>query len=479
MARNLIIPRFYPKQIEFLEAKARYIAFGGARGGGKSFIMRWKVILLALSQPGIQILLLRRSLSELRENHLIPLQKMLRTQDKDPNNKIAQYKEVTKEFLFDNGSRIKLGYCDSENDVLQFQGQAYEVICLEEATHFTEFQFQSLTESNRPSGLMAKPFPPRMYFTCNPGGVGHAYIKRLFVDRKYKGRENPDDYVFIRSSVYDNKWLLDNDPEYVRTLENLPEKRRLMMLDGSWDVYENMFFDDFDPDIQVIYPRKLPNNYRLYRTLDYGLDMLACYHIIVDNHNNIDVIHEIYEPNVIVTDAVELIKQATKDLGFTERDVDLTLAPDDLWSRNAQTGKSTADLFYSKGITLTKVNRDRINGWIWMKDTMRIDRVKTPEGVIKTTKFKIFNVCSNLIRCIPLAQYDEKKGDDMSITPHEITHSLDAIRYFCTYWVTAPRDIEHIRCKNKMKWTEDMIEDYYNGSDYVKRRMVSLYGEIT
>ena len=146
------------------------------------------------------------------------------------------------------------------------------------------------------------------------GGVGHAYIKRLFVDRKYKGRENPDDYVFIRSSVYDNKWLLDNDPEYVRTLENLPEKRRLMMLDGSWDVYENMFFDDFDPDIQVIYPRKLPNNYRLYRTLDYGLDMLACYHIIVDNHNNIDVIHEIYEPNVIVTDAVELIKQATKDV---------------------------------------------------------------------------------------------------------------------------------------------------------------------
>ena len=92
------------------------------------------------------------------------------------------------------------------------------------------------------------------------GGVGHAYIKRLFVDRKYKGRENPDDYVFIRSSVYDNKWLLDNDPEYVRTLENLPEKRRLMMLEGSWDVYENMFFDDFDPDIQVIYPRKLPNN---------------------------------------------------------------------------------------------------------------------------------------------------------------------------------------------------------------------------
>lgn len=98
MARNLVIPRFYPKQVEFLEAKARYIAFGGARGGGKSFIMRWKVILLALSQPGIQILLLRRSLSELRENHLIPLQKMLRMKIKILTIKLLNTKKLQKSF---------------------------------------------------------------------------------------------------------------------------------------------------------------------------------------------------------------------------------------------------------------------------------------------------------------------------------------------------------------------------------------------
>lgn len=110
-------------------------------------------------------MLLRRTLIELRENHVIPLRKMLRTEQP---NAIAQYKEQTKEFLFFNSSRIVLGYCANEGDVTQYQGQAYDVIFMEEATQFTEFQFQTLTESNRSSGLCEVTFEPRMYFTANP-----------------------------------------------------------------------------------------------------------------------------------------------------------------------------------------------------------------------------------------------------------------------------------------------------------------------
>ena len=222
------------------------------RGGGKSFSARWKATLLAFRYNGIQILLLRRTLPELRENHLIPLQKILNTNSKDKNKRMAEYKEVTKEFIFYNGSRIKLGYCDSENDVLQFQGQAYDVIMIEEATHFTEFQFQTLTESNRPSGLMEEQFSPRMYFTCNPGGVGHAWVKRLFIDCEYRNAEKPEDYCFIPSLVYENEWLMENDPDYVRTLENLPEERRNAMLYGNWDIYDGQFFDEFDRKILEI-----------------------------------------------------------------------------------------------------------------------------------------------------------------------------------------------------------------------------------
>lgn len=449
------------------------------RGGGKSFAARWKALLLAFRYNGIQILLLRRSLPELRENHLIPLQKILHTEDKNKSKRLAEYKEVTKEFLFPNGSRIKLGYCDSENDVLQYQGQAYDVILMEEATNFTEFQFQTLTESNRPSGLMDEQFSPRMYFTCNPGGVGHHWVKRLFIDRVYKNSERDTDYEFIPSLVYENTWLMENDPDYVRTLENLPEDRRNAMLYGNWDVYDGQFFDDFDRNIHVVNPYKLPHSFRLYRALDYGLDMLACYHIIIDEHSRVRIIHEIYEKNLIVSSAAELIKKTTKDLGFEEKDVELTLAPGDLWNRNPQTGKSTADIFYDNGIILTEVSRDRVHGWLAVKELLRIydDRDIHTGNPIKVAKMQIYSTCRNLIRCIPLLQYDDKKNNDCSTEPHEITHGPDALRYFAIYWVSAPPK-EVLPRTAKFKWTEDMLDDYYNGDARTKERMIKLYGHF-
>lgn len=476
---KLDVPEFYPKQIEFMKSKARYTAYGGARGGGKSFAARWKVLLLALRYSGIQILLLRRTLPELRENHLIPLQKLLHTEDRNKDNHIANYKEVTKEFIFPNGSRIKLGYCDSENDVLQYQGQAYDVICMEEATHFTEFQFQTLTESNRPSGLMEEPFSPRMYFTCNPGGVGHAWIKRLFIDKDYRRSEREEDYLFIPSLVYENAWLMENDPEYVRTLENLPEDRRNAMLYGNWDIYDGQFFDEFDRNIHTLNPEPLPKVFRLYRCMDYGLDMFASYHVLILENGDIRFIHEIYEKNLIVSEACEKLKETTKSLGFKEQDVYLTLAPSDLWNTNSQTGKSTADIFYENGVVLTEVSRERVSGWLAVKELMRPYEVRDIHtgDLVKTAKLKIYNNCRNLIRCIPLLQYDDKKYNDCATEPHELTHGPDALRCFATYWTRKP-STDVLPKAIRMKWTEDMLDDYYNGDKYTKERMIELYGEI-
>lgn len=476
---TLQVPEFYPKQEEFMKSKARYTSYGGARGGGKSFAARWKAVLLANRYSGIQILLLRRTLPELRENHLIPLQKILKTEKRDKNERLAEYKDVTKEFIFPNGSRIKLGYCDSENDVLQYQGQAYDVIIMEEATHFTEFQFQTLTESNRPSGLMDEGFSPRMYFTCNPGGVGHQWVKRLFIDRTYVRSEREEDYVFIPSLVYENAWLMENDPNYIRTLENLPENRRNAMLYGNWDVYDGQFFDEFDRNIHVIEPTKFPVNFRLYRVLDYGLDMLACYHILINGKGKMEIIHEIYESNLIVSEAAKKIKNVTADLGFDERDVFLTLAPDDLWQRDATTGKSAFDIFYENGLTLTKVSRDRVNGWLAVKELLHPYETRDvlTGNLVKTAKLKIYSVCRNLIRCLPLMQYHGTKHNDAATEPHEITHGPDALRYFAIYWIGTPT-IETMQKAVRMQWTQDMLDDYYNGDDKIKERMVEKYGAI-
>ena len=97
-----------------------------------------------------------------------------------------------------NGARLKFGYCRHDSDLLQYQGQAYDVIFLEECTQFPENVFTTMTESNRSSGLMAEHFPPRMYFTCQPRRCrGTPGFKRLFIDREYKKTEKPEHYVFI------------------------------------------------------------------------------------------------------------------------------------------------------------------------------------------------------------------------------------------------------------------------------------------
>ena len=407
------IPEPNPRQKEFFRAKARFVAYGGARGGGKSWAARVKAVLLAFRYPGIQILLVRRTLAELRENHILPLLQLLQG--------AAFYKDQSKEFVFSNSSRIKLGYCKNELDVLQYQGQAYDVIMLEEATQFTEFQFQAFTECSRSSGLCRSPFPPRMYFTCNPGGVGHGWVKRLFIDRNYREQERPEDYVFIPARVWDNAYLMEHSPEYVRTLENLPEERRKAMLYGDWDIFEGQYFGEFSRELHVIEPFDIPDWWVRYRTMVYGLDMLACYWIAMDGQGRAYVYRELFEPDLIISRAAERILEESAE------PVAATFAPPDMWNRRQDTGQSVAELFSGHGIGLVKAGNDRVMGWLALREWLRPG---TDEFGKPSAGMRIFSNCRHLISDLPALTFDDKRPGDCRTEPHEITHGPDAIRYF-------------------------------------------------
>ncbi len=403
------------KQQAFFESTAKYTAYGGARGGGKSWAMRMKLILLALNYKGIQILLLRRTLAELRENHLLPMMALLKG--------VANYSAGEKEFRFPNGSRIKLGYCDSENDVLQFQGQAYEVIGLEEATHFTEFQFLAITESNRASGNLESRFSPRMYFTCNPGGVGHEWVKRRFIDRDFRGSEKADEYAFIKSLVFDNKYIMENNPEYLDTLMNLPEARRKAMLYGDWDAFEGAFFPEFNAERHIMRTDipMIPEGAIRFRALDYGLDMTACLWCAVCGDGSIIVYRELYESSLLLSEAAEKIIKATE----TNERIRYTVASPDLWNRRQESGKSGFDIMTAVGLkNMLKADNSRIEGWRIVREYL-----KHGSSFGGTPKIQIWQGCKNLIRCIPLLRFDDKVREDASGTPHEITHAPEALRY--------------------------------------------------
>ena len=306
-----------PKQIQFFKATARHIAYGGSRGGGKSWAARRKAVSLAINYDGLKILLMRRTFPELRENHILPLRAQLYG--------YAKYKESDKSFEFPNGSRIKLGYCDNEADVYQYQGQEYDVIFLEEATNFTESQRDFIMTANRSTRT---DFTPRMYYTANPGGVGHALFKLLFIDRDFKPSEDPNDYVFIQASVYDNCVLMENNPEYIKNLESLPEEMKRAHLYGDWDAFAGQYFTQFKREVHVLKQREIPNAWNRYVTIDYGLDMLAAYWIAVDTNGFAIVYRELYEPNLIISEA------AKKILNLNGADViQAYIAPPDLWNR--------------------------------------------------------------------------------------------------------------------------------------------------
>jgi phage terminase large subunit len=375
--------------------------------------MRTKLVLLALNYDGIQILLLRRTLGELRENHLFPLLKML--------HGVAKYASVEREFRFPNGSRIKLGYCDNENDVLQYQGQAYEVIGMEEATHFTEKQFQTLTESNRISGNMEKILNPRMYFTCNPGGVGHDWVKRLFIDRNYRANENPEDYLFIKSLVFDNHFLMQNNPGYVDTLMALPEVRRKAMLYGDWNSFEGAFFPEFDYEKHTCEPFPLDNDCIKFRALDYGLDMTCCLWLAVTKNKGIICYRELYESGLIISEATKKILEATPK----NEHIRYTTASPDLWNRRQETGKSGFEIMITHGLKgLQKANNARITGWRVLREYL-----KGYTLLDSKPRLVVFRSCHNLLRCLPLLRFDEYTKEDAADTPHEITHAPEALRY--------------------------------------------------
>ncbi len=409
------------KQRLFFASRQRYVCYGGARGGGKSWCVQRKAILMAARYGGIRILLLRRTFPELRENHIRPMRALLRG--------IAAYRATDRTFEFPNGSLIVFGYCDAESDVEQYQGQEYDVIFLDEATHFTEYQYATLTAVLRG----ANDFPKRMYLTCNPGGVGHAWVKRLFIDRDFRGGERPEDYAFIPAKVTDNRVLMEKDPEYVRRLDNLPPGLREAWRDGKWDVFAGRFFTEFDRETHVVEAFEPPAWWRWYVTMDYGLDMLAALLIGVDGDGNAWVVGEVYEgrdrgaghEGLIVSEAAEAVKRLADG-----RAVTAYLAPPDLWNARQETGRSVADIFAEHGVYLTKTGNDRADGWLAVKEWLK---VRPCEDGAERPRLRFFPNCRNILRTLPLLQYDERRANDVRNEPHELTHAPDALRGFCVY----------------------------------------------
>lgn len=407
-----------PKQIEFFLADTQHIGYGGAKGGGKSWALRRKMVLRRLKYPGSKGLLLRRTFPELLGNHVLPLQAELRSKQSEP---LARYNSQEHTFTFVNGSILFLGYCDAEADVLRYQGQEFDDIGLEEATLFTEFQRDYLTSCLRTTRTDLQ---PRMYYTGNPGGPGHLWFKRLFIDRQYDPdkQERAEDYTFIPAKVYDNQVLLKADPSYLRRLQALPEDLRRAYLEGDWDVFAGQYFKSFRRDIHVIRPFEIPSWWRRFRSLDYGLDCTACYWWAVDPEGKCYIYREVYEHGLTLSQAAKAVLAATPE----GEPVEYTVASPDLWNRRQETGQSGQEIMYYAGLKdLTSADNNRIPGWRVLNEY--VEPYDDPNTDAKTAKLLISETCRNLIRTLPALVRDDHNPEDVSDKGED--HGPESIRY--------------------------------------------------
>lgn len=439
------------KQELFCGSKTLYTAYGGARGGGKTHAVRWKGVAGALIYEGIRILIIRRTYPELQSNHIEPIQKLV-------PQEIASYNGTLHTMYFYNGSVIKFGHYSGVASETEYQGQEYDWIFLDEATQFTEREFRFL------GGLLrgVNKIPKRFYLTCNPGGVGHRWVKRLFIDRQFitdrenpEENENPKDYTFIPATVEDNTYLMAASPAYVQMLSALPENIRRAHRYGDWDALAGTYFPEFNEAKHVIEPFHIPSHWTRYRAFDYGLDMLAVGWFAQDENGRSYMYRELSVSNVIVSDAANLIRANT---GINEN-ISVTFVPPDMWNRQKDTGKTMAEGFMLGGIGIVKADNNRVQGWLQVKE-MLADMPDGKPGLL------IFNTCKDTIGDLQAIQADEKNPNDCAKEPHEITHRPDMVRYYAVSRTLKTEPILEPEYPD-----DDQIEDY---DDYMTGGEMSM-----
>lgn len=223
------------------------------------------------------------------------------------------------------------------------------------------------------------------------------------------------------------------------------------------------YFPEVKKDTHEVY-EELQGKLRRYVSIDYGLDMFSAHWIAMDVLGNAQVYREYEMPNMTIGEAAD----ALLSLSSGEK-IDMYLAPPDLWNRRQETGQSVADIFSNHGVTLIKVSNDIFNGCMMLKEWLRVNEDGKPSLTF------LYDCAPNAIKCLQKIQKDKRNPKIYAKQPHELTHSVDSLRYFAVYWTKSPKaDKEK---DTRPKWTKDLIYDWKHATKEVKQLMLKQLGE--
>jgi len=421
-------------QTEFLAAGEREVLYGGAAGGGKSYAMLADPLRF-MGHPSFSGLLLRHTNEELREL-------VWKSQEMYP--KIwpgIKWSERKMQWTAPSGARLWFSYLDRDEDVMRYQGQAFSWIGFDELTQWhTPFAWDYMRSRLRST---ASDLPTYMRATTNPGGPGHAWVKKMFIDpapannafhatdlesgetlRYPKNHSRAGEPLFKRKFIpamlVDNPHLYDQG-DYEAMLLSLPEHQRKQLLEGNWDVAEGAAFPEFNRQVHVVEPFDIPSNWVKFRACDYGYGSYsAVVWFAVSPDEQLIVYRELYVSKVLAIDLAHMVM----DLEREDGNIKYGVLDSSCWHKRGDTGPSLAEQMIGQGCRWRPSDRSagsRIAGKNEVHRRLQVDEYSEEPRLV------FFNTCTNLIAQLPIIPLDKRNPEDIDTKSED--HLYDALRY--------------------------------------------------
>jgi len=419
-----------PRQREFLKATEDEVLYGGAAGGGKTDSLLILSAKRCTEASGAHVLFLRRAYPDLEMTAIKRSLELF-------TGTGPKYDAGKHRWRWPNGSVLQFGYLERDKDCFRYQSAEFDLICFDELTQFSEFQYRYLLSRNRTT----KRVKAYMRAATNPGGIGHAWVRARFVDVAAPGQLYSDPATgrtrrFIPAKVVDNPYLIEADPGYLNRLAELPEAQRTALLEGSWDVVEGAAFPEWRHDLHTCDPQPLPPGWLRFRAMDWGYAKpFWIGWFAIDYDGRLWLYREWYGCKPGQPDTGVQMTAAEVAHGILEREsekevIAYNVADPSIWQQTGHSGPSIGEEFLREGVGWQKADNDRIQGWLQVHQRLRPLGKEQPPGLI------VFNNCLGLIRTLPVVQIDPNNPEDVDTNCED--HPMDGLRYACMSRPMAP-----------------------------------------